>query len=106
MQSNFDRIANRKMEYLSYTYLNCDLLDVTILIRIIFVMKSPYIEMHEQYLQKDIFINVKFFVIELKIKRGFEKCDMHVMIIIELMIIMSSIILSEPELVPMFFHIN
>jgi hypothetical protein len=69
-------------------------------------MKSPHIEMHEQYLQKDIFVKVEIFIIELKFKRGFENCDMHVIITIESMTIMLSIVLFEPELVPMFFHIN
>ncbi len=32
------------------------------------------------------------------------KCDMHVIIIIELTIIVSPIIAFEPELISMFFH--
>jgi hypothetical protein len=69
-------------------------------------MKSPYTEMHEQYLQKDIFLKVENFVIELKFKSWFENCNMHIIITIQSMIIMPSIILFEPKLVPMFFHIN
>jgi len=53
-----------------------------------------------------MFMKVKFFGIESKSKRGFEQSDMHVVIIIELMTIMSLIIVFELELVPMFFHMD
>ncbi len=46
----FDRIINRRMEYLGYAYLHCDLLDKAILT--IIILRVPYIEMHEQHLQK------------------------------------------------------
>jgi hypothetical protein len=46
----FDRIINRRMEDLGYAYLHCDLLDKAILT--IIILRVPYIEMHEQHLQK------------------------------------------------------
>jgi hypothetical protein len=51
--------------------------------------------MHEQYLQKCMFIKVENFGIESKFKKRFEKGDMHVVIIIELTTIVSSIIAFE-----------
>jgi hypothetical protein len=85
----FDRIANRSMEDPSYAYLHCDLLDKATLTTITLRVKSPYIEMHEQHLQKGMFVKVENFNIESNSKRGFEKGDMHVVIKIELTIIMS-----------------
>jgi len=46
------------------------------------------------------------FNIESKSKRGFEKGDMHVVIIIESITIMSSILAFQPKLVLMFFHMD
>ncbi len=46
----FDRIANRSMEDLGYAYLHCDLLERVALTTIILKVKSPHIDMHEQYL--------------------------------------------------------
>jgi len=57
--------------------------------------------MHEQYLQNGMYVR-EIFCIELKSKRGFEKGDMHVVITIESMTIVSSIIVFEHELIPMF----
>jgi len=74
----FDRIANKNMEDPSYAYLHCDLLDRATLTIITLKVKSPYIEMHEQQLQKGMFVKAKFFGIESKFKRRFEKGDMHV----------------------------
>jgi hypothetical protein len=71
----FDWIANRSMEILSYAYLHCDLLDRAILTTITMRVKSPHLEMHEQHLQKNMFVKVEFFCIESKSKRGFEKGD-------------------------------
>jgi hypothetical protein len=48
----FDRITNRNMEDPSYAYLHCDLLDKATLTTITFKIKSPHIDMYEQYLQK------------------------------------------------------
>jgi hypothetical protein len=50
-----------------------------------------------------MFVRVENFGIESKCKRGFEKGDMHVVIIIESTIVVSSIPAFQPELVPMFF---
>jgi hypothetical protein len=47
-------------------------------------VKSFYIEMHEQHLQKNMFIRVNFLALSQSLKRGFEKGDMHVVITIEL----------------------
>ncbi len=53
-----------------------------------------------------MFMKVKNFDIESNSKRGFEKGNMHVIIIIELMTIVSSITIFELKLVPMFFHMD
>jgi hypothetical protein len=73
---------------------------------IILKVKLLHVKMHEQHLQKGMFIKVENFGLELKSKRGFEKGDMHVVIIIELITIVSSILIFQLELVPMFFHID
>jgi hypothetical protein len=85
-------------------YLYCDLLDRATLITITFKVKLPHIDMHEQYLKKNMFVKVKNTNIESKSKRGFEKDDMHVVIIVESTTIVSSIVVFEPKLVLMFFH--
>jgi hypothetical protein len=92
------------MEDLGYAYLYCDLLDRATLITITLKVKLLHIDMHEQYLKKNMFVKVKFFDIESKSKRGFEKDEMHVVIIVESTTIVSPIIVFEPKLVPMFFH--
>jgi hypothetical protein len=46
-----------------------------------------------------MFVKVKIFGIESKSKRAFEKSDMHLVIIIELMTIVLLIIVFEPKLV-------
>jgi hypothetical protein len=53
-----------------------------------------------------MFAKVENFSIESKSKRGFEKGDMHVVIIIESTTIVSSIIAFQLELIPMFFHMD
>jgi hypothetical protein len=53
-----------------------------------------------------MFVKVQNFGIESKSKRGFEKGDIHVVIIIELTTIASSILTFRPKLVPMFFHMD
>ncbi len=99
------------MENPSYAYLHCDSLDMATLTPIILRVKSPHIEMHEQLLQKCMFVRVNFFGIESKSKRGFGKKDIHVVIIIESTTIVSTTIVSsifafQPKLVPMFFHVD
>jgi hypothetical protein len=79
----FDQIANMSMEDLRYACLHCDLLNKGALTIITLRVKLPYIKMHEQHLQKGMFVKVKFFAIESKSKRGFEKGDMYVVITIE-----------------------
>jgi hypothetical protein len=44
------------MEDLSYTYLHYDLLGRVALTTITLRVKSPYIKMHEQHLQKGMFV--------------------------------------------------
>jgi len=53
-----------------------------------------------------MFVKVKFFGIESKSKKGFEKVDMHVVITIESTAIVSSIPAFQLELLPMFFHMD
>jgi len=51
-------------------------------------------------------MKVEIFCIESKSKRGFEKGDMHIIITIESITIVSSIPAFQPELVPTFFHMD
>jgi len=76
----FHLIANRSTEDPGYAYLHCDLLERAILTTITLKVKSPHIDMHEQYLQKGMFVRVKIFAIKSKSKKGFEKGDIHVVI--------------------------
>jgi hypothetical protein len=94
------------MKDLGYAYLHYDLLDRATLIIITLKVQLPYIEMHEQHLQKCMFVKVNFFDIESKSKIGFEKNDMHVIIIIESTTIMLSIPAFQPKLIPMFFRMD
>jgi hypothetical protein len=61
------------MEYPSYAYLHCDLLDIITITTIALRVKSPHIEIHEEHLQKNMFMIVENFNIESKLKRGFKK---------------------------------
>jgi hypothetical protein len=45
-----DQIANKNMEDPSYAYLHCDLLNRVAMTIITLKVKSPHIDMHEQYL--------------------------------------------------------
>ncbi len=83
---------------------HCDLLDMAALITLILKVKSLYIKMHEQHLHKCMFVMVENFGIESKSKRGFEKGDMHVAIIIELTTIVFSILTFQLESIPFFSH--
>jgi hypothetical protein len=95
----FDRIANRSMKDLDYAYLHYDLLDKATLNIVTLRVKSPYIEMHEPHLQKNMFVRVENFGIESKSKRGFEKGDMHLVITIKLTTIMLLILAFQPKLI-------
>jgi hypothetical protein len=53
-----------------------------------------------------MFLGVENFGIESRSKSVFEKGDIHVVIIIELITIVSSIFSFQLELIPMFFHMN
>jgi len=68
-------------------------------------VKAPYIDMHEQYLKKDMFVKVNNFDIESKFKKGFGKDDMNVVIPVESMTIVSPISAFEPKLVPHGLHL-
>jgi hypothetical protein len=85
------------MEDLGYAYLHCDLLDRATFTTITLKVKSLHVKMHEQHLQKNMFVMVENFGIESKLKRGFEKGDMHVVIIIESTTIVSSILAFQPS---------
>jgi hypothetical protein len=93
------------MEDPCYAYLDCDLLDNATLTITTLKVKSSHIKINEHHMQKCMFVKVKKIRIESKSKRGFEKGDMHV-IIIELTTIVSSIIFVGPKLVSMFFHVD
>ncbi len=51
-------------------------------------------------------MKVEIFGIESKSKKGFEKNDMHVVIIVESLTIVSPMIIFESKFVPMFFHMD
>jgi hypothetical protein len=102
----FDQIVNRTMEYQSYAYLHSELLNRVVLSMIILRVKSPHIEMNEQLLKKRMYVKVEFFCIDSKSKRGFEKGDIHIVIIVDSTTIVSSISSFHLELIPMFFHTN
>jgi hypothetical protein len=53
-----------------------------------------------------MFVKLENFGIESKSKSEFEKGDMHVVITIESITIVSSILTFQPELIPMFFHMD
>jgi len=65
----FDQIANRNMENPGYPYFHCDLLDMVTLTTIILKLKSPYIKMHEQHLQK----RWNFFALSQSLKKVLRK---------------------------------
>jgi hypothetical protein len=62
--------------------------------------------MHEQHLQKGMFVKVENFGIKSKSKEGFEKGDMHVVIKIKSITIVSLILTFQGELIPMFLHMD
>jgi hypothetical protein len=77
------------MEDPGCAYLHCDLLDRATLTTITLRVKSHYLKMHEQHLQEGMFVKVEKFGIESKSKRGFEKDDIHVVITIESITVVS-----------------
>jgi hypothetical protein len=56
--NTFDQIVNRTMEDPSYTYLYYDLLDGVAPTMVTLRVKSPHIEMNEQFLQKGMYMKV------------------------------------------------
>jgi len=71
----FDRIAYRTMKGSRCTYLHCDWLNMAILTTITFKVKSPHIQMHA--------IDSGVFGIKSKSNQGFDKCNMHIVTIVE-----------------------
>jgi len=67
------------MEDLSYAYLHYDLLNRAVLTTITLRVKSPYIKIHEQQLQKWMFVRVENFGIESKSKKVLKRvtCIMY-----------------------------
>jgi len=57
------------MEDPCYAYLHCDLLDSAVLTIITLKVKSPYIEMHEQHLQKGMFVKVENLALNQSLKK-------------------------------------
>jgi hypothetical protein len=68
----FHQIANRSMEDPSYAHLHYDLLNKATLTTITLNVKSPHTEMHEQHLQKGMFVRVKILALNQNLK-GFLK---------------------------------
>jgi hypothetical protein len=62
--------------------------------------------MHEQCLQKGMFVRMEIFCIESKSKKSFDKSDMHVIITIESRTIVSLNLAFQPKLIPMAFHMD
>jgi len=61
------------MDDLSYAYLHYDLLDKIALTTITLRVKLPHKKIHEQHLQKNMFVRVENFGIESKLKRVLRK---------------------------------
>jgi UDP-N-acetylenolpyruvoylglucosamine reductase len=57
----FDWIANSGIEDLGYAYLHSNFLDKVALTIITLRVNLSYIDMHEQHLQKGMFVRVNFF---------------------------------------------
>jgi hypothetical protein len=93
------------MDDSSYAYIYCELLDWVGLIMISLRVKSPHIQMHENVLQKWLYVKVKNFGIEVGSQRGFEKGNMSIILAMESITIVLSITTFEPTLIPMFFHL-
>jgi hypothetical protein len=69
--ATFNQIANRSMEDLNYAHLYCELLNkVALTIITLKRVKSLHRNIHEQYLQKCMFVCVKKFGIESTCPKG------------------------------------
>jgi hypothetical protein len=62
--------------------------------------------MHENVFQKRLYVKVENFGIEVRSKKGFEKGDMPIILMVESTIIASYITTFELALIPMFFHFD
>jgi hypothetical protein len=102
----FGHITQKTMDDLGYVYLYCELLDRVGLTTITLRVKSPHIQMHEDVLQKGLYVKVENFGIEAKSQRGFEKRDMPNILMVESTTILSSITMFKPTLIPLFFHFD
>ncbi len=71
--STFDQIANRCMEDLGFTYLHCDFLDMLVLTMSTLRVELLHIEMHEQHLYKNMFVEVNFLALSQSLKGVLKK---------------------------------
>jgi hypothetical protein len=101
----FDRITKKTMDGSGYAYIYCELLDRVGLTMITLRIKSPHIQMHENVLQKWLYVKVKNFGIEVGSHKGFEKGNIPIILIVESIISVLSITTFEHTLIPMFFHL-
>jgi hypothetical protein len=62
----FDRIIKKTMDDQGYAYLYCELFDWICLITITLHVKSLQIQMHENVLQKGLYVKVENFGIKVK----------------------------------------
>ncbi len=102
----FYQIANKNIDNLGYAYLHRDLLDKVIRTTIILKVKTPYINMHEQYLQKTCLWRSIFLTLSQSPKGDFRKVTCMLLLQLRLTTIVSPIIVFDPKLVPMFFHMD
>jgi len=72
-----------------YAYLYCELLNQVGLTMITLWVKSPHIQMHENVLQKGLYIKVENFGIEVRSQRGFEKREIPIILVVESTTILS-----------------
>jgi len=87
----FDHITKKTMDDLGYGYLYCKLFDWVGLTIITLLVKSLHIQMHENVLQKGLYVRVEIFKIKARSYNGFEKRDMQMYLIVESTTIVSSI---------------
>jgi len=87
----FYHITKKTMDDLGYGYLYCKLFDRVGLIIITLLVKSLHIQMHENVLQKGLYVKVENFKIKARSHNGFEKRDMQMYLIVKSTTIVSSI---------------
>ncbi len=87
----FYHITKKTMDDLGYGYFYCKLFDRLGLTIITLLVKSLHIQMHENVLQKGLYVKVENFKIKARSHNGFEKKDMQMYLIVESTTIVSSI---------------